>query len=120
MNLLDSFSIPAARRLKTLRPTVYHRLRTVVAITLAVMLLLPTFGLVVSAHAPATADLDYDYFLLYAAENGDTVCREANASERGELEKISPRNLRQLNHLGDKATGLAAEADNDVTHLTLK
>ena len=119
MNLLDSFSIPAARRLRTLRPTVYHRSRMVVAITLAVMLLLPTFGLVVSAHAPATADSDYDYFLLYAAENGDTVCREANASERGELEKISPRNLRQLNHLGDKATGLTAEADNDVTHLTI-
>ncbi|HEV2836081.1 MAG TPA: NF038122 family metalloprotease, partial [Pyrinomonadaceae bacterium] len=91
----------------------------VLAFSLAAMLLLPSFGLVVSAHAPATADSDYDHFIIYAGEDSDTVCREANASERSELEKISPKNLRQFNHLGEKSMGLNADVDNDVTHLTI-
>lgn len=79
---------------------------------------LPSLGLTVSVHA-ASSGSDNDYFLIYEGENGDTFCREANARERLELEKINPKGLRQFNHLGDKALGLSAEADNAVQHLTI-
>jgi hypothetical protein len=107
------------RRMRKLQPTIFRRSRVVLALSLAGLMLLPSFGLVVSAHAPVTSDSDTDYFLLYAGDNGDTICREANAAERSELEKISPKNLRQINHTEGKSMDLRAQADNDVTHLTI-
>ena len=88
---------------------------------LAVLILLPSLALTVSAHAPlpATNEPDNDYFMLYASPDGDTVCRVANAAERSELEKINPKNLQQINHLGDKSLGVSKEADNAVAHLTI-
>ena len=91
-----------------------------VAFALAVLIFLPSLGLTVSAQTPLKTP-DRDYFLVYADANGDTICRAANAGERSELEKVNPKNLRQINHLdGDKSLGLTAEADSDLPqHLTI-
>ena len=99
----------------------HRQARTVLALALAVLILLPSFALTVSAHAPLASsdESDNDYFTLYAGPDGDTVCRIATAAERSELEKIKPKNLRQINHLGDKSTDLSTEVDNAGTHLTI-
>ena len=117
---LTSFA-PAVRRLNNLQPTICQRARLLLSVTLVVLILLPSSALTVFAHAPlADANAsDKDYFMLYAAPNGDTVCRVATAAERDDLEKINPRNLQQINHLDDKPVGLSAQADNAVTHLTI-
>ena len=90
---------------------------------LAVLIFLPSLGLTVSAQTPTTPlkTPDRDYFMVYASPEGDTVCRAATAAERTELEKINPKNLRQVNHLDDyKSLGLTAQADNDLPqHLTI-
>ena len=85
---------------------------------LALFIFLPSLTFSASAHS-GTSNPNNDYFLLYQATNGDVVCREANASERTELQKISPRNLRQINHLEGKSPDLSADADNAVQHLTI-
>lgn len=92
----------------------------VLALALAVLILLPSFALTVAAQTPPSKSPDNDYFMLYADPSGDTVCRTATAAERGELEKITPKNLRQINHLDDKSMGLSTEADNALpAHLTI-
>ena len=90
----------------------------VLALALTVLVLLSSFGLPGSVHAAVTgaSGSDTDYFMLYAAPDGDTVCRVATAAERGELEKITPRNLRQINHLDEKSLALSTNA---VSHLTI-
>lgn len=92
--------------------------RRALAFALMAFVFLPSLSLSVSAQTPSTADtltIDTDYFLLYRGDDGDTVCREANAQERRELEVIRPTNLRQINHLdGFKDRGLTAESDNAV------
>ena len=116
-----TFFASTTRRLKNFQPTIYQQARAVLAVVLAVLVLLPSLALTVSAHAPlpSTNEPDNDYFMLYASPNGDTVCRVANAAERTELEKITPKNLRQINHLGEKSVGLSGEVDNAGTHLTI-
>ena len=97
--------------------------RPTLALILALAIFLTPFGLTVSAHAETSSTSggsDKDYFLLYQGANGDTICREANAAERIEIEKNRPKNLRQINHL--EMNALAAEpqqSDNDGTHLTI-
>ena len=89
---------------------------------LAVLILLPSLTLTISAHAPlpASTGSDNDYFIVYAGNDGDTVCRLANSVERSQLEKITPRNLQQINHLADKTTGLSADVENALpAHLTI-
>jgi len=115
------FFASTTRRLKNFQPTIYRPVRAVLAVVLAVLILLPSLALTASARAPLPAanEPDNDYFMLYASPDGDTVCRVANAAERTELEKINPKNLQQINHLGDKSTGLSGEVDNAVTHLTI-
>ena len=77
-----------------------------------------SFGLTVFAETETPGDRDY--FVLQQGANGDTVCREANAAERQELEKIVPKNLRQINHTEENAkSGLSIESDNDVSHATI-
>jgi hypothetical protein len=117
---LKSFA-STKRRLKNLQPTIYQQARMVLALALAVLILLPSFALTVSAHAPlaSSEESDNDYFTIYAAPDGDTVCRLATAAERAELEKIKPKNLQQINHLGDKSMDLSTEVDNAATHLTI-
>lgn len=85
---------------------------------LTVAIFLSSLAATVSART-STPNSSNDYFVLYQADNGDVFCRQANLSERTELEKISPQNLRQINHLDGKSPGLSADADNAVQHLTI-
>src|SRR2546423_7029059 len=90
------------------------------ALTLALMaiIFLPSLTLSVSANVPADTTPENDVFLLYRGEDGDTVCREATAAERRQLEVIRPKDLRQINHIDDfKENALAAEAL--PAHLTI-
>lgn len=115
-----TFFAPATRRLTNFQLLIRQRARLVLAAGLVILILFPSSPLTVSVHAtPLAGQSDTDYFMLYAAPDGDTVCRVATAAERSELEKITPRNLHQINHLADKSTGLSADADNAVTHLTI-
>ena len=117
-----TFYSPAALRLKGVQPTLYHRARVTLALALAILILLPSLSLTVSAQTPTGGSKtpDRDYFTVYASPDGDTICRAANALERSELEKINPKNLRQVNHVGDKSVGLNVEANNDLPqHLTI-
>ncbi|HEY2961265.1 MAG TPA: NF038122 family metalloprotease [Pyrinomonadaceae bacterium] len=96
-------------------------MRAFTALALALAVFLTSLGLKVSAATWSTTPSgDNDYFLLYQGDNGDAVCREANALERRDLEKIVPKNLRQINHTSENA--LRAESttvENDVSHLTI-
>jgi hypothetical protein len=95
--------------------------RRALAFALMAIIFLPFLTLSVSAHVPSDTTPDKEVFLLYRAANGDTVCREANAAERSQLEVTPPKDLRQINHINDfKQTGLSIEADNALpAHLTI-
>ena len=92
--------------------------RRALVFALAVILFSPSLSFTVSASTPTP---DRDYFMLYKGDDGDTVCRRANALEQRQLETIRPRDLRQINHLDTlNKTGLNAEVDNDLpAHLTI-
>lgn len=86
--------------------------RRMLALGLVLFVFLPTLVLSVSAYAPTDTPSHNDHFLLYEDENGDTVCREATELEARELDKISPVDLRPINHLdaiSSKGAGLKAE-----------
>src|SRR5215210_2093038 len=101
MNSLFSRSKFAARP-----PQFSHHFRGATALGLVLAIFLTSLGLHVSAQTPSEPpEVERDYFILNQGEDGDTVCREANALERRELQKITPRNLRQINHTGEN--GLA-------------
>jgi hypothetical protein len=96
--------------------------RTPFALILVFAIFLASLGLPVSARAQtssASANDDNDYFLLYQDPNGDTICREANATERTEIQKQRPKNVRQINHLDMNILDVAPQGDNDGTHLTI-
>jgi hypothetical protein len=84
--------------------------RQILALGLVLIVFLPTLVITVSAYAPVDNTTDYDHFLIYADEKGDTVCREATDSEARELDKIKPAGLRPINHLDLIKSGLKAEA----------
>ena len=93
--------------------------RRALVLALVAIVFLPFLTLTVFANTPTP---DRDYFLVYRADNGDAVCRQANVSERRELETITPRDLRQINHLDtiNKGGGFSAQADNALPgHLTI-
>ena len=94
--------------------------RPALALALMAILFLPSLSLSVSAQTPSTPTQETEYFLLYRGEDGDTVCREANALERSQLEVIRPTNLRQINHIDDfKLQGFTTESHNGAPHLTI-
>jgi len=83
--------------------------RTALALTLILAVFLTSLGLTGSVYAStssASTGIEWDHFLIYTAEDGDTTCREANLAERRELELINPKDLRQVNHLGDNLNAL--------------
>lgn len=84
--------------------------RHILAIGLVLIVFLPTLVISVSAYTPIDNTTDYDHFLIYADEKGDTVCREATDSEARELEKIKPAGLRPINHLDTIKSGFKADA----------
>src|SRR5687768_1013489 len=95
-----------------------HQFRAATALGLVLSIFLTSLFLHVSA-AQTSSDppvVDNDYFLIYQGEDGDTICREANALERRELQKIAPRNLRQINHLGEN--GMAESTTTDFAAST--
>ncbi len=84
--------------------------RTALALTLILAVFLTSLGLTASVHAStssASTGIEWDHFLISKGEDGDTTCREANFAERRELELINPKNLRQVNHLGDNLNALS-------------
>ncbi len=79
--------------------------RSALALTLILAIFLTSLGLTVTAQAQtssASSGIDNDHFLVYKADDGDTICREANAAERRRSKRSHPKNLRQVNHLGDE------------------
>src|SRR6185295_11031568 len=84
--------------------------RQIFALGLVLIVFLPTLVISVSAYAPIDNSTDYDHFLIYADEKGDTVCREATDSQARELDKIKPTGLRPINHLDMIKSGLKGEA----------
>src|SRR5215813_12321615 len=116
---LRSLLFSALRSQERLQVRIHRHLQVALSLGLTLAIFLPSLTLTVSAHASTTSGSNNDYFLITQAPNGDVVCREANLSERGELQKISPKNLHQINHLEGKSPGLGAEADNAVNHLTI-
>src|ERR1044071_3352969 len=92
--------------------------RAAVALSLALALFLTTLAPVVLAVVPAESPTEEnEHFLIYQAENGDVACREATLEEGRQLDKIVPKNLQQINHIGDNL--LAQSTENDVQHLTI-
>ena len=92
------------------------------AVALSLVLSLFFTSLCLTASAQTTSEpqkLEYDHFMIYEAENGDTVCRSATDAERIELEKIVPKNLQRINHTGDEAMALSAPGENAGEGLTL-
>jgi hypothetical protein len=95
------------------------RLRQILALSLVLIVFLPTLAMSVSAHAPLDTSSDQDHFLLYQDANGDTVCREATLSEARELDKINPTDLRPINHLDAISSKGGVRAEDLPSHLTI-
>jgi hypothetical protein len=88
------------------------------ALGLAAILFLPTLTLITSAAPPSDPPPENDHFILYQGENGDTVCRAATALEARELDKITPTDLRPINHL-DLIKGGRLGNEDLPSHLTI-
>src|SRR5688572_20001700 len=104
---------------RTRKRTLHYR--TALALTLILAVFLTSLGLTGSVYAStssASTGIEWDHFLIYKAEDGDTTCREANFAERRELELINPKNLRQVNHLGDNLR-IASDTEDAVGDLTI-
>ena len=98
--------------------------RRTLAFALMAIVFLPSLSLSVSAQTPSTTagtlTIESDHFLLYRGDDGDTVCREANALERSQLEVIRPTNLRQINHIDDfKLEGFTTQSHTGSPHLKI-
>jgi hypothetical protein len=94
--------------------------RTALALTLVLAIFITSLGLSVSVYAStssASTGIEWDHFMIYKAEDGDTICREASIAERRELELINPKNLRQVNHTEDNLR--LASTDSAEGHLTI-
>ena len=89
------------------------------ALALALFVFLPTLTLPVSASAPANPTTEYEHFVIYRGEDGDTVCREATLAEARELDKIKPTGLLPINHLHESPKSRLG-AEDLPTHLTIK
>ena len=83
-----------------------RRLRQILALSLVLIVFLPTLAVSVSAHTPVEIPSENEHFIIYRGANGDTVCREATEAEARELDQIRPTGLQQINHL---KPGLRAE-----------
>ncbi|HEU4711828.1 MAG TPA: NF038122 family metalloprotease [Pyrinomonadaceae bacterium] len=95
--------------------------RTACALTLVLAIFLSSLGLTVSVQAqtsPASPEIEYDHFMIYQGDDGDTICREATPIEREQLEKVRPKNLRQINHTGMNALA-ESTSDNAGPNLTI-
>jgi len=88
--------------------------RRLLALGLILFVFLPTLVFSVSARTPADSPSDYDHFLIYEDENGDTVCREATELQARELDQIHPTDLRPINHLDAISTKGGVKAEDHL------
>jgi hypothetical protein len=120
-----TFFSPAARRFQIDRRTIGRHTRMVLALSLTGIMLLPSFGLVVSAHSTAGSttdqtDLGVDSFIIEATAAG-SVCREARPDE---VPSTIPRpgdtgvRIRPVN-FKDAPDQLQAQDANSSTGLTI-
>src|SRR4029078_2184381 len=76
-----------------------RRLRQILALSLVLIVFLPTLAVSVSSHTRVEIPSENEHFIIYRGTNGDTVCREATEAEARELDQIRPTGLQQINHL---------------------
>ena len=77
----------------------YRGAKPALAFGLLIAIFFSSFGWTVSVGKPsAQSTPENEHFILYKTPDGDTICREATLAERIDLEKITPRNLRPINH----------------------
>lgn len=74
-----------------------------------------------SPSEPTGKGQNRENFIIYADESGEVVCREATLDEAREMNKINPRGLTQINHLGNDSakTDTAQTGDNVFPNLTI-
>ena len=106
-----SFSGPAASPLN-----VYRKM---LAVALTVVVFLPALAWTARANTPVDSSSEYDHFVLYRGENGDTVCREATLAEAQDLDRIQPTDLRQINHLDQPILKGVVRSEDLPQHLTI-
>ena len=96
--------------------------RSALAVTLVLAIFLTSLGLTVSAQAQTSSSgssgVEYDHFLIYKADEGDTVCRHATPEEERQLDQINPKNLRQINHTEMNALAVSP-TENAGSNLTI-
>jgi len=106
-----SFSGPAMSPFNVYRKTL--------AVALTVIVFLPALTWTASANTPVDPSSDYDHFVLYRGENGDTVCREATLAEAQDLDRIQPTDLKQVNHLDQPILKGGVRSEDLPQHLTI-
>ena len=95
-------------------------IKNTIALGLMLALLLPMLSFRASAQEPANPKaIENEHFLLYQDTGGDTICREANAREKLQLDQIVPKDLRQINHILDFSTAETSTANDLPPHLTI-
>src|SRR5688572_30652662 len=104
-----------------LLPRYSDHFRAATALGLVLTLFLTSLFQHVAAAQPVSEPpvVETDHFLIYQGEDGDTICREADALERRDLQKIVPKNLRQINHTGERALAATTTSENAGTNLTI-
>ncbi|HEY6660986.1 MAG TPA: NF038122 family metalloprotease, partial [Pyrinomonadaceae bacterium] len=120
MKLLLSYPASIARSLSLTALHQSQKLRTVLALCLALTFFLTTLAPAVSAQDASTLPpkVENEHFVIYKAVDGDTICREANLLQKRALDQIVPKNLRQINHTGDNAVEMLS-ANALPQHLTI-
>jgi hypothetical protein len=94
--------------------------RQILALSLVLIVFLPTLAVSVSAHTPVETPSENEHFIIYRGANGDTVCREATELEARELDQIKPAGLKQINHLElDGLKSRSLETEDLPQHLTI-
>jgi len=86
------------------------------AFAIAALVFLPNPALTASAPLPADPPSQYDQFILYRGNNGDTVCRKATELDATQLNNVPLQDLRQINHLGLKS---GPRPEDLPSHLTI-
>jgi Domain of unknown function (DUF4214) len=121
-----TFFAPATRRLKNLQRTICRRRRTVIALSLAVTMVLPSLGFIVSGHTLPTAavdngDLGVDSFIIESNESG-SVCRKARPEEVPlTLPRPDDTGVRvKPASLKDSPDQLQSQGENSATGLTIE
>lgn len=122
---LKSFA-STTRRLRNFQPTFRQGTRLVLSLGLAAGLLLPPFGLIISAHprtssTPLNPEADVDSFVIVADQNG-SLCRQAKPEEvPWTLPRPDDVGVRvKVVNAKDSPDQIRSEGDNSATGLTIE